>query len=178
MEGSLVIRSKVRRCEAEQIMCRLAFEDGALPKDYSALFNGKCHLLLSDIMRYIASRIVYSPFIRFWKCRRFCSCGSTRFQQSATNLNAKPQTTQYQSNTINKILQVSTGFGIWFGTRGSEVQILSPRPIIPKQLIGLARMPFCGFPQFGSVWVQLANLPPSEPPLLPPLARSANRFLV
>ena len=24
-----------------------------------------------------------------------------------------------------------------------------------KQFIGLARMPFCGFPQFGSVWVQL-----------------------
>jgi hypothetical protein len=40
-----------------------------------------------------------------------------------------PQQLQHQSLGNNKILQVSIGNGIWFGTRGSEVQILSPRPI-------------------------------------------------
>src|SRR5713101_1803048 len=64
-----------------------------------------------------------------------------------------------------------------YGAGGSEVQILSPRPIIPKQLIGLATIPNFGFPQFGSVWVQLANLPPSAPLLLLPLATNANRPL-
>jgi len=37
-----------------------------------------------------------------------------------------------------------------FGTRGSEVQILSPRPFNPKQLIELALTPNLRFPQFGS----------------------------
>jgi len=63
-----------------------------------------------------------------------------------------------------------------FGTRGSEVQILSPRPSIPSKLIELATIPNFGFPQLGSVWVQLANPPPSGPLLLPLQARSANRF--
>ena len=39
------------------------------------------------------------------------------------------QQAQQQSLRIHRILQISIGFGIWFGTRGSEVQILSPRPI-------------------------------------------------
>ena len=65
----------------------------------------------------------------------------------------------------------------WFGTRGSEVQILSPRPSIPKQFIELASIPNFGFPQFGSVWVQLADLPPSAPLPLPLQATNANRSL-
>jgi hypothetical protein len=40
------------------------------------------------------------------------------------------QTVQYQSITTNKIPQISISTGIWFGTRGSEVQILSPRPFV------------------------------------------------
>jgi hypothetical protein len=39
------------------------------------------------------------------------------------------QKIQYQSVRNNKFQQVSIPLGIWFGTRGSEVQILSPRPI-------------------------------------------------
>jgi hypothetical protein len=35
---------------------------------------------------------------------------------------------QYQAHKNNKPPQISIGAGIWFGTRGSEVQILSPRP--------------------------------------------------
>src|SRR5664279_6394199 len=35
----------------------------------------------------------------------------------------------YQSLTFHLFPQISIGAGIWFGTRGSEVQILSPRPI-------------------------------------------------
>ena len=38
------------------------------------------------------------------------------------------QQVQQQSLRINKIQQISISSGIWFGTRGSEVQILSPRP--------------------------------------------------
>ena len=41
---------------------------------------------------------------------------------------SRPQQIQQQPLAINKIQQVSISFGIWFGTRGSEVQILSPRP--------------------------------------------------
>ena len=54
---------------------------------------------------------------------------------------------------------------------------LSPT-INPKQLIGLARTPFLWISTFGSVWVQLANLPPSEPLLSLPLAMREYTFLV
>ena len=54
---------------------------------------------------------------------------------------------------------------------------LSPT-IIPKQLIELARTPFLEISTFGSVWVQLANLPPSEPLLSLPLAMREYTFLV
>src|SRR6185437_2808235 len=40
------------------------------------------------------------------------------------------QQLQKQSLRNCKILQLSESLKIWFGTRGSEVQILSPRPII------------------------------------------------
>ena len=44
------------------------------------------------------------------------------------------QQVQYQSVKNYKIPQRSIGDRIWFGTRGSEVQILSPRPFIFKQI--------------------------------------------
>jgi len=46
-------------------------------------------------------------------------------QLSRTGMQQVP----YQSLTITKFQRNSISFGIWFGTRGSEVQILSPRPI-------------------------------------------------
>jgi hypothetical protein len=46
-----------------------------------------------------------------------------KVQQSSTR---RPQTVLQQSLRNNKNPQISIRFGIWFGTRGSEVQILSP----------------------------------------------------
>jgi hypothetical protein len=40
------------------------------------------------------------------------------------------QAVQYQTVVNLRIQQLSIIAGIWFGTRGSEVQILSPRPIL------------------------------------------------
>ncbi len=51
--------------------------------------------------------------------------GLNRIQQHSTS---NPQQVQQQSVGDSRILQVSISTGIWFGTRGSEVQILSPRP--------------------------------------------------
>jgi hypothetical protein len=48
-----------------------------------------------------------------------------KVQQSSTR---RPQTVQQQSLRNNKNPQISIRLGTWFGTRGSEVQILSPRP--------------------------------------------------
>ena len=48
-----------------------------------------------------------------------------KFQQSATS---EPQTFQQESLKNNKIQQVSTRFGIWFGTRWPVVQIHLLRP--------------------------------------------------
>src|SRR5690242_9624170 len=42
---------------------------------------------------------------------------------------SSPQQVQQQSLGSRRFLQVSIMVGIWFGTRGSEVQILSPRPM-------------------------------------------------
>jgi hypothetical protein len=47
---------------------------------------------------------------------------------SNTNVQLIPQ----QSLENTNFLQISTRLGIWFGTRGSEVQILSPRPIFSR----------------------------------------------
>src|SRR5690242_16750022 len=54
------------------------------------------------------------------------SSGFNRTQQPATS---SPQQVQQESVRINRIQQVSIRYFPWFGTRGSEVQILSPRPI-------------------------------------------------
>jgi hypothetical protein len=40
-----------------------------------------------------------------------------------------------------------------FGTRGSEVQILSPRPIFLNPIIELASLPISSPLQLGSIWV-------------------------
>src|ERR1700687_462375 len=48
--------------------------------------------------------------------------------------NSSVQQVQQQSLGINKIQQISISSGIWFGTRGSEVQILSPRPNILQSI--------------------------------------------
>jgi hypothetical protein len=50
-----------------------------------------------------------------------------RLQLASTT---EPQLIQHESVGNNRILRVSISSGIWFGTRGSEVQILSPRPIL------------------------------------------------
>ena len=44
------------------------------------------------------------------------------------------QQVQHQSVRNYRFQQISLTCEIWFGTRGSEVQILSPRPIISKHL--------------------------------------------
>ncbi len=42
-----------------------------------------------------------------------------------------------QSLRNNRFQQISIGLGIWFGTRGSEVQILSPRPFFSSTYVRL-----------------------------------------
>ena len=83
----------------------------------------------------LTNRFCGSPFIRLGNCRRFCSSRSTRVQQNSTCFTISAQKIQRQSLTSNKIPQTSTGSRIWFGTRGSEVQILSPRPIFSSRWI-------------------------------------------
>ena len=50
-----------------------------------------------------------------------------RIQQLSTS---SPQQVQQQAVGGHRFRQVSISAGTWFGTRGSEVQILSPRPIL------------------------------------------------
>jgi hypothetical protein len=54
---------------------------------------------------------------------------SHRIQQFSTS---STQTVQHEPVTNNKFQQISITLRIWFGTRGSEVQILSPGPIVSK----------------------------------------------
>ena len=60
-----------------------------------------------------------------------------RVQQISTS---GPQTFQQESLRIHKVLQSSTSFGIWFGTRRPVVQIHSPRPYFPPRFITLRRV--------------------------------------
>jgi hypothetical protein len=55
------------------------------------------------------------------------------FNQDQLISTDRPQQIQQQSLRSHRILQVSISSGIWFGTRGSEVQILSPRPILSSR---------------------------------------------
>jgi hypothetical protein len=59
----------------------------------------------------------------------FATVKASNFNKLQQLLTARPQAVQYQPVTIFKIQSISIILGIWFGTRGSEVQILSPRPI-------------------------------------------------
>src|SRR5262249_24243842 len=67
-------------------------------------------------------------------CRRFCAEKASDFNKSQQPSTRGLQQVQYQSLKNNKFQQVSTRVAIWFGTRGSEVQILSPRPFIFSDL--------------------------------------------
>jgi hypothetical protein len=51
--------------------------------------------------------------------------GFNRIHQISTT---SVQLVQQQSLEDTNFLQISISLGIWFGTRGLEVQILSPRP--------------------------------------------------
>src|ERR1035441_7750963 len=64
------------------------------------------------------------------------------------------QQVQYQSLRINRFQQLSPSDGIWFGTRGSEVQILSPRPIFS---ISYKQMSPSGSPKRSPIWETCAN---------------------
>lgn len=57
----------------------------------------------------------------------FATAKAPSFNSFQPTPTSRPQTFQHQSLRINKNPQISIGSGIWFGTRGPEVQILSPR---------------------------------------------------
>jgi hypothetical protein len=58
----------------------------------------------------------------------FVTAKASEFNKIQQGSISRPQTIQRETLRIHKILQSSTRFGIWFGTRRPEVQILSPRP--------------------------------------------------
>jgi hypothetical protein len=78
-----------------------------------------------------------------YDCRRFCAEKASAFNKSQQLSTGGPQQVQYQSFKNLKFQQISISYGIWFGTRGSEVQILSPQPFKPSEIIELAN---CRFP--------------------------------
>jgi len=59
-------------------------------------------------------------------CRRFCAEKASNFNKSQQLSPSGSQQFQYQSIKSNQFQQSSLGICLWFGTRGSEVQILSP----------------------------------------------------
>jgi hypothetical protein len=61
----------------------------------------------------------------------FVALKAPKFNSNQQTSTSSPQQVQHQSVTNNRIQQISISLGIWFGTRGSEVQILSPRPKFP-----------------------------------------------
>ena len=56
-------------------------------------------------------------------CRRFCAEKASNVNKSHQRSTSRPQQVQYQSLKNNKFQQSSTGFGIWFGTRGSTTWV-------------------------------------------------------
>jgi hypothetical protein len=57
-----------------------------------------------------------------------------KVQQISTS---EPQTIQQESLRIHRVLQSSTRFSTWFGTRRPVVQIHSPRPFVSSHLVRL-----------------------------------------
>lgn len=55
----------------------------------------------------------------------FVAVGAHDFNRVQRNFNAGLQAVQYQSITINKVLPISIGARIWFGTRWSTRKSLS-----------------------------------------------------
>src|SRR6476646_10743765 len=81
------------------------------------------------MLRSVAMKTVPGEGFSLSDCRRFCAEKASDFNKSQQLSTSGPQRVQYQSVANTKFQQVSISPGIWFGTRGSEVQILSPRPL-------------------------------------------------
>ena len=62
-------------------------------------------------------------------CRRFCDGRASKVHQILLAFNRATPTNTSQMTSITQFHHISPRTRIWFGTRGSEVQILSPRPI-------------------------------------------------
>jgi hypothetical protein len=77
------------------------------------------------------------------KCRRFCSGRNTLGHQGSTEFTPSPQQKQNKSLEISKSQEISTSAGIWFGTRGSEVQ-----SSLPDQSFSRAFSRLCRFSAF------------------------------
>ncbi len=60
---------------------------------------------------------------------------ASRINKDQQRSPSSPQQFQQQSLRNRNIQQISIDRGIWFGTRGSEVQILSPRPILSSTYV-------------------------------------------
>ena len=78
-------------------------------------------------------------FFAFETVDDFVAAGAHEFNRVQQISTTRHQQVPQQSLGNNKILQVSITTEIWFGTRGSEVQILSPRPIVSNHLQQTAR---------------------------------------
>jgi len=59
------------------------------------------------------------------------------FNRDQPSDHVREQLIQHQSLAISVVHKHSISCGIWFGTRGSEVQILSPRPSYPAETAAL-----------------------------------------
>ena len=70
-----------------------------------------------------------SLFVRVLSCRRFCDGRASKVHQILLAFNRATPTNTSQMTSITQFHHISPRTRIWFGTRGSEVQILSPRPI-------------------------------------------------
>ena len=101
-------------------------------------------------MRACDEESCISPFRSLAECRRFCSCQSTLVQRDSTAFKTRPQQEQNKSLEIYEFQEGSTRLGTGFGTRGSEVQILSPRPMFSRTY-GVADRP-SGFAPGSLVW--------------------------
>ena len=93
----------------------------------SRLYHVKGSIIM--MLRGVETNFVSLQGVTPLDCRRFCAEKASDFNKSQQLSTSGPLEVQYQSLGNNKFQQVSISVGIWFGTRGSEVQILSPRPL-------------------------------------------------
>jgi len=121
-----------RRGAAVRVTAKAIATQHSARKSEAIGVHAPWHISSTDAQRCTRSSNRYSLLFTSQTVDDFVAVKAHDFNRVQQLSTSSPQQVQQQSLGTYWILQVSISLRIWFGTRGLEVQILSPRPFTLK----------------------------------------------